>query len=152
MDKEKERPRTSWLYIWVMLFFISGTGSYVDLVYFVNGHDIAADVIKSYEKQSRRGSPRLVIEYAFTEPDGTPRNGVDSVSLDRPDPAVPQNGKVAVRYTAGADGSSRLDRRAGWLFLYLFAFSIVGLGVFGFHRLREAVGGPKPPVPEPQVG
>ena len=49
-----------------------------------------------------------------------------------------EGGKVAIQYTAGADGSSRLAGHVNWVGLTLFALSLGAMGMFGFRLWREA--------------
>jgi hypothetical protein len=141
VDQENELARAKWLLIAVLLFLVSGCISYGELDYALRGHDAEARVTKAYESRSTRGRTSLTVEYEFTEPDGTRRKGMNSVPTDWP---VPPDGTVVVRYTAGADGNSRLAGRVNWIGLTLFAISVGAVIVFIVRLLREAADEPKP--------
>jgi hypothetical protein len=141
MDQANELARAKWLMLGGVLFLISGCISYGEIAYFLNGHDAEGDVTKVYESRSRRGGVSLTVEYTFREPNGTNRKGMASVPTDWP---VPLNNKVAVRYTAGEDGSSRLGGRVHWVGLIMFAVSLGLILVFVIRLLREGAEEPKP--------
>jgi hypothetical protein len=75
------------------------------------------------------------VEYTFTEPDGTSRRGLAIVGTDW---AVPANGKVAVRYTPGKDGNSRLSGHVRWFGIILFSVGLLTILFFGVKLYREA--------------
>jgi hypothetical protein len=134
MDQENELARAKWVLGAVAVFLISGCISYGEIAYFLNGQDGEANITKVYESRSRRGGASLTVEYAFSEPGGVARKGMESVPLDWP---VPQSGKVAVRYTPGEDGSARLAGRVRWIGLCVFGASLVMILVFVALLLRE---------------
>ena len=141
MDSDHELARAKWLLLSAAIFLISGCISWDELVYWVSGRDIQADVVKAYQvtRRGRLGQSevqRLTVDFAFTEPEGTRRTGTDTVARDWP---LPGGGKVPVRYTAGANGSARLSGHVNWVGLVLFGFSLGSVGVFGFRLWREAV-------------
>ncbi len=138
MDSDNEIARAKWLLISAVIFLVSGCVSWGELVYLVAGHDAQADVVKAYEVTRGRLSrkqQRLTVDFSFTEPNGTRRTGTDTVPTDWP---LPVGGKVPVRYTAGADGSSRLAGHVNWVGLTFFGLSVAAIGVFGFRLWREA--------------
>jgi hypothetical protein len=141
MSDENELARAKWFLLGLLVFLVSGCISYGEVAYFLNGRDADADVTKVYESRGRRGSTSLTVEYAFVEPDGTRRKGMESVLTDWP---VPANGKVGVRYTAGEDGSSRFSGRVRWLGLGLFA---VSAGVVVLCAVRLLIEGASEPAP-----
>jgi hypothetical protein len=145
MDRDGELARAKWLLIAAAVFLVSGCISWGELVYLAVGKDADADVVKAYPvtrggRFGVGGRPRLAVDYTFTEPDGTRHTGTDTV-----DPNWPANtgGKVPVRYTAGADGSSRLAGHVNWVGLALFGLSVAALGVFGYRLGREAADEPR---------
>jgi hypothetical protein len=140
MDSDNELARAKWLLISAGIFLVSGCVSWTELVYLVAGRDAQADVVKAYEvtrggRFGLGGRQRLAVDFSFAEPDGTRRTGTDTVPIDWP---VPAGGKVPVRYTAGADGNSRLAGHVNWVGLALFGLSVAAMGVFGFRLWREA--------------
>jgi hypothetical protein len=141
MDHENEIARAKWVLGALALFLISGCISYGEIAYFLNGQDAEATISKAYESRSRRGGAALTVEYTFTEPGGTYRKGMESVPLDWP---VPENRKVAVRYTPGEDGSSRLAGRVRWVWLCVFGGSLVMILVAAALLLREGAEEPAP--------
>jgi hypothetical protein len=140
MDTENELARAKWLLISVAVFLFSAWISWGELLYLIVGRDAQADVVKAYEvtrggRFGVGGRQRLVVDYSFTEPGGTHRTGTDTVPPDWP---IPQGGKVPVRYTAGADGNSRLAGHVNWIGIVLFGLSVGAVGVFGYRLWREA--------------
>ena len=140
MDSDNELARAKWLLISAFIFLVSGCISWGELNYLVAGRDTQADITKAFEV-ARRGrfgigrSERLTLEYTFQEPDKTHRTGTDTVSLDWP---IPASGKIPVRYTAGADGRSRLAGHVNLVGLTLFGLSVGAMGLFGYRLWREA--------------
>jgi hypothetical protein len=141
MSDENELARAKWLLIGVVVLLVSGCISYGEIAYYFNGQDAEADITKVYESRGRRGRVYQTVEYAFAEPNGTQRKGMASVSTDWP---VPRNNKVAVRYTPGADGDSRLSGHVNWIGLALFAVSAGCVAVFVIRLLIEGANEPKP--------
>lgn len=140
MDSDSELARAKWLLIAGAIFLVSGCVSWGEVVYLLFGRDAQADVTKAYEVTRRGrfgvgGRTRLTVEYSFSEPDGTRRTGTDTVPTDWFDQP---GGKVEVRYTAGANGSSRLAGHVNWVGLGFFGLSVGLLGFFGFRLWREA--------------
>ncbi|QJW94426.1 DUF3592 domain-containing protein [Frigoriglobus tundricola] len=127
MDQETEIARAKWLLMGVLFFLVSGCFSYGEAVYLVSGHEATATVSKTFESPGRRGGTRLSVEYTFSEPNGTPREGTDTVPTAW---SVPANGQVPVLYISGTDGSSRLAGNVNWVALGIFAFSLVWIAVF----------------------
>jgi hypothetical protein len=81
MDQENEIARGKWLLLGAGLFLVSGCISYDEIAYFVNGQDAEATITKVYESRSRWGTS-LTVEYTFSEPDGTPRKGMNAAPRD----------------------------------------------------------------------
>ena len=140
MDTDNEIARAKWLLISAAIFLVSGCVSWGEVVYLISGHDAQADVVEAYEvkrggKFGRGGQTRLSVDYTFNEPDGTRRTGTDMVSPDWP---MPSGGKVPIRYTAGAEGNSRLAGQINWIGLMFFGMSIAAMGMFGYRLWLEA--------------
>jgi hypothetical protein len=140
MDSDNELARAKWLLISAAIFLISGCISWGELVYLVAGRDTQADLDKAYEvtrggRFGLGGRQRLTVDFSFTEPDGTRRTGTDTVRTDWP---LPAGGKVPVRYTAGANGSSRLAGHVNWVGLTFFGLSVAAIGMLGVQLWREA--------------
>ena len=140
MEATREVGRAKWLLIALAVLLVSGCLSYGELIYWIAGKDVQADITKTSETQRRRrwltqSRRRLVVEYAFTEPNGARRTGSDTVSNDWPGP---KSGKVGVRYTAGENGSSRLAGGVNWVGLALFALSAGAMGFFVGKLYLEA--------------
>jgi hypothetical protein len=135
-----ELARAKWLLFSIALFLVTGCVSWGEFTSLVFGRDIQADVVNSYEvtRKGRFGSnqgQKQVVDYSFTEPDGTRRLGTDTVSTDW---TIPAGGKVTVRYTAGVNGNSRLGGHVNWIALSLFGLSSISMGVVGFMLWRTA--------------
>ena len=144
MDGDNELARAKWLLISGLLFIVSLFLCYAEVVYLLNGRETQANVTKTYEVTKRgrfgisRGTNR-VVEYAFAEPDGTRRTDSDTVSAD-----TDIGQKVAVRYTPGANGRSRLAGHVNWFGVILFSGSILSMTFFGFRIWREYKAGEAP--------
>ena len=137
MDTDSELAKAKWLLISGVLFVVSCFICYGELVYLLNGRETQASVTKVYEvtKRGRFGmnrGTRLEAEYAFKEPDGTRRTGTSTVGKD-----WDFSDSVAVRYTPGENGRSRLAGHVNWLGIILFFASVCALGFFGFRIWRS---------------
>src|SRR5262245_4162561 len=137
---DEEFGRAKWLLICGAMFLFSCFVCYAELAYLISGHEVQAAVTKITEVRQRRRyglgeSKRLNIEYSFQEPNGTMRKGEDSVGLDSPVARAPT---VAVQYTPGADGRSRLVGQVNWIGIAVFVVSVSVLGVAGWRLWREA--------------
>jgi uncharacterized membrane protein YtjA (UPF0391 family) len=138
MDEESELRRAKWLLLGIVIFLVSGCISYRELLYYVTGHNAQGQITKTYESVRRsRGRETIsrVVEYSFSEPDGTQRSGSDDLARDWP---IPVDGKVMIRYTPGSDGSSRISGHVNWVGPILFAISLVLVIVFLVKLLIEA--------------
>ncbi|MBX7105945.1 MAG: hypothetical protein K1X57_17820 [Gemmataceae bacterium] len=141
MGSDTEIARAKWLLISAAIFLLSGCISWGELMYLVAGRDAQADVVKAYEvtrggRFGLGGHQRLTVEFAFIEPDGTRRIGTDTVPPDWP---LATGAKVPVRYTAGAEGRSRLADHANWIGLAVFGVSLASISIFGVRLWREAL-------------
>ena len=77
----------------------------------------------------------LVVEFTFTEPDGTFRRGSTNVKTDWPGP---RTGTVPVEYTPGELGRARLAGHVSWVGIIIFATALIVVGVFGYMMWKEA--------------
>ena len=127
MDTRWELRKVRWLFAGVKLFLLGLCLSNAECAYAVNGRDGVATVTRKTLEQTRWGGRRLTVEYEFTESDGRRRRDNDVVSADWP---LPADGSVAIRYTSGLTGRSRLAGHVSWF----------GLGVFFGSLLLVAVG------------
>lgn len=134
-----ELGRAKWLLLSALIFLMSACVSWGEVVYLVVGQHAQGRVERAYEvtRRSRLGlhSKRLVVEFTFTEGDGTRRKGSDTLSVDWP---VPADGVVAIQYTAGVEGSSRVAGHVNWVALTIFTLSLLAMGGFGYHLWQEA--------------
>jgi hypothetical protein len=146
MDADKELGRAKWLLISAVLFLVSCFLCYSEIAYLLSGHVTQATVTKAYEVQRGRFglSTRLTVEYTFTEPDGTPRTDSDTVGTDW---ELPSTGTIAVQYTPGVDGRSRLSGHVNWVGIAIFVVSVGVLGFFGYRLWREAYDATRPTKP-----
>jgi hypothetical protein len=140
MDAENEIARAKWLLAAGVLFVVSCFVSYRELTYLLRGQQTQASVTQAYEitRKEHFGlteTKSLTVEYAFTEPDGTHRADSDTVNADWP---LPPSRKVAVQYTPGAGGRSRLAGHVNWFGIGFFVVSLGVLGFFGYRLWREA--------------
>ena len=124
------------LMIGVFLFLISGCFTYYEIDMLFRGTDGQATVVNLFESRGRRGSVRLRVEYEFKDTEGNIRKDGVTTSLSRVDEFMVKT--IPIRYTPGKDGRSRLAGDVNWVYVALFAGSILVIG-FGVYRLfREA--------------
>jgi Protein of unknown function (DUF3592) len=140
MDAESESGRAKALLVAGVLFLASGFYAYSELMYLVRGSDTTATITEASKvtKRGRFGVSRgqqIEIEYKFTDADGNNRTGTDRLDEDWP---VPSDRKVAIRYRPGADGSSRVAGRIGWITLIIFGVCLTAVCVFGYRLWKEA--------------
>lgn len=139
-DVSVEVARFKWLVVSAVIFLISACVSWGELVFLVFSRTTQAEVTRVYQVTlyGRGGSERRMtrVEYAFTEPDGTKRDGYDTVPTDW---EVPAAGPVSVRYTPGADGSTRLAGHVNWLPVGVVVVSLGAMAVFVAILWREAI-------------
>jgi hypothetical protein len=140
MSRDDDMAKAKWVLVVGALFLISCFMCYDELAYQIGGHEAVATVTKAYASSSRR-STRQTVEYAWAEADGTQRRGMLTVD---PSWAPPPDGKLAIRYTPGETGRSRLVGRVPWIWIAVFVGSVAGLGVFMFLMWREATEGDRP--------
>jgi hypothetical protein len=142
MDFDNLLARAKWALLSgaVLLLLMSACFTWGELGYRLFGRTVEAGIVeaKQVTHRDRYGNakpPVLLIHYAFTEPDGTRRTGVDEISADFP---IPADRKVTVQYTAGSEGSSRLAANAslGGPILLLIALAVAAF--FGYRAFREA--------------
>src|SRR5262245_14702312 len=110
MDRDEEIRRAKWVLICGFLFLISICLTYRELVFLVRGRTAQATILRTYEieRRGRFGQPtgtRLVVEYQFVDSQGNTRTDSDEVT---PEWGIPAAGTIAVCFTPGLDGKSRL--------------------------------------------
>lgn len=120
MNPNYELQKAHLLFIGLALLLVGGCMSYLELVYLLRGRDAQATVTKAWEIR-KFGSTRCEVEYEFNEPGVGQRRGTDRCSTGWPGV---MNGTVAVRYTPGKEGESRLSGNVSWIGLGLFATAI----------------------------
>ena len=120
MDAERNLQKAHLLFIGLAMLLVGGCLSYLELIYLFRGREAQATITKAWEIR-KLGSTRWSVEYEFNEPGVGQRRGTDSCSTGWPGV---MNGTVAVRYTPGKDGESRLSGNVSWLGLGLFAAAI----------------------------
>lgn len=135
MDREREAARAGWFLACAVLFVVSCFTAYTEAVYLLWGRDATASVTGTRIVPGTRGRTWLQVIYRFTEPDGTERRGYDRVGTTW---TAPAGGLVAVRYTPGPDGWSRLAWNPKWYWVILFAASVIGILVCVGRILAEA--------------
>jgi hypothetical protein len=95
-----------------------------ELAYVIDGRDISASVtrISDVTKRGVAGehTSRLV-EFSFTEPNGTPRTGEDYISTNW---TPPTNPVIQVRYTPSLGGRARLAENVNWIGLGWLAVAV----------------------------
>jgi len=148
MDTDSEVGRAKWLLFGAVLFLVGAWISYRELVYLLRGSSVASSSVHAYEveKRGRWGLPagtKMIVDYEFTDAAGNRRRGTDTMSSDW---ELPESGQVVVRYTPGADGSSRLTGHTNWIGISIFAISLIYISIAGYRfwrHVNEAVNGPK---------
>lgn len=134
MDTNAETFRAKYLIVGVLLFLVSGCLTYTEANLYLRGNDGQANVVQAFETRGRRGSTRLTVEYEFTDGEGNRRKEQSTVSRSTPVPGP--GGKIAIRYTNGANGSSRLAGHVNWVGVVLFGVSLAII-VFGIFVLMK---------------
>src|SRR5688572_6763814 len=137
MDAQSETARAKSLFVAAIVFVASGIYAYSELMYLIRGKTTTATITEAYKvgKGVTDRGQEVRIDYEFTDADGNKRTG-----SDRPGEGwqVPPDRKVEVRYRPGADGSSRIAGRIGWITLGIFAICLGVVGFFGYRLWREA--------------
>ncbi len=141
MDAHYEFGRAKWALFCGFLFLVSLYISYQELVYLLWGRTAQATIVQTYtvEKRGRFGlvtGLKRVVEYQFIDSAGNTRKDSDEVS---PDWDVPERGTIAVRYTPGRDGRSRLAGHVMWFGPVLLGISLLAIGIVGRRLWKEAV-------------
>jgi hypothetical protein len=138
MDQEFELGRAKWLGPFLALFGIACFISYEEAIYLIRGNSTQAKITDvSFETPRYFGIPtgeRLLVDYEFTEADGTHRTGRDFRSKDW---EIPDNRTVAIRFTSGVNGTSRFAGHVNWFGLGFFVISLTWVGCFGYALWRE---------------
>jgi hypothetical protein len=139
MDQEFELGRAKWLGLFLLLLLVSCFISYEEVIYLIRGKNVQAKITDvTLETTKRLGittGERVLVDYEFTEADGTHRTGRDFRSKDW---EIPANEMVAIRYTPGVNGTSRFVGHVNWLGLGFFIFALASVGWFGYKLWREA--------------
>jgi hypothetical protein len=138
MDSDSEIARAKWLLLFGAIFLVSCFVCYSEFVYVIRAHDAQATVTDAYmvDKRGRFGivtGKKLVVDYTFSEVDGSRRTGHDEVSSSW---EVPTDGTITVRYTAGKDGRSRWSGHVNWVGLAFFAVT-TSILIFSAIRLWQ---------------
>lgn len=118
MDTRWEFRKFRLLFVAAKAFLLGLCLSHAECNYAVSGRNAVGTVTRVVSSDGRFGGKKLTVEYEFSEPDGTRRRDNDTVPTNWQPP--PDN-KIAIRYTPGETGQSRLAGHVSWW----------GLGVFG---------------------
>jgi hypothetical protein len=133
-----------------ILLIITGFYAFEECVYLVAGREATAKVTGASVVTTLRRSgthKHLKVEFAFVEPNGTQRTGSDTASADWIPP-----GEVAIRYTPGKDGRSRLAGTSNWLLVGLFFVSLAVVAGFAVRLWLEAREATREPERRPRRG
>ena len=134
MDVDREKERAMLLLGGAAMFIVSCFVCYGELTYLIRGREITGTVIKVYETHSRFRSAGFDVEFAFTEPDGTPRDGMDHVGLDM---WLQPGATVDIQYTPGKAGRSRVAGFVNWFCIGVVVVTISLVGFSSFRVWRE---------------
>ena len=140
MDEDNELEKAKFVLAFAGVFLISTYFAWDAMRYKVFASTADARVVRTYESTDigRRGrrTPRLGVEYQFTDKSGATVTEKDEVSLDT---AISSNGAIRVEYLAGIRDSSRIaGTRSAALPILFFVGSLIGLAVFIVKLAREA--------------
>ena len=132
--------RAKWLLGSIALFLVSCFVCWTELAYLLFGQKAQAAIMEIWDTERKQffgltSSTSREVSYAFAEGDGTQRKGKMVVSTSW---QPPEDGTVAVQYTAGAEGRSRLSGHVIWIGLGFFVVSLGVVGWFGYSLWREA--------------
>ena len=138
MDEEVELRRLQFVLIAFVAVVITGYISWGELRYKILGRSAEATVTQSREEQRRSRHGRryriLVVEYTFSEADGTRRNDRDEVSPGTPVSRPTTRGQ----YLPGVAHSSRLTGQENVFAVLIFVGSLAWMGYSIFRIAREA--------------
>lgn len=139
MDTENDLARLKWLLIVGVLFLISGFFSWREFKYIVFGTTVDASLVQTYqtEERGRRGRVKqmLVVEYRFTDKDGSARKEKDTISASSPAPTGPL---VSIQYLSKSPGSSRLTGHTQRIWMFVFFGCLAYLAYKILMLVREA--------------
>jgi hypothetical protein len=140
MDEENELEKAKFVLGFGLAFLICGYYAWDAMRYKVFASTADARVLRTYDtsSSSRRGgrTPRLGVEYQFTDKSGASVTEKDEVSLDT---VIGSDGQIRVEYLAGIRDSSRIaGSRSAALPILLFLGSLTGLVIFIIKLAHEA--------------
>lgn len=130
-DFDEELRKAKRMILSAILFLVAGIFSYVEIKYWIWGRMAEAKVVRTFDTAEGGGlrrSPKLAVEYSFTDEASGPRNERDD---------VPISWKVTgptemVEYLPGVADSSRLKGNDRSLAVYLFAGACLWLAYEGY--------------------
>ena len=140
MDDDKELEKAKYVLAFIGVFLLSAYFAWDAIRYQVFASTADARVVRTYDtsESGRRGrrTPRLGVEYQFTDKSGASVTEKDEVSLDT---AIGSSGAIRVEYLAGIRDSSRISgTRSAALPILFFVGSLIGLAIFIVKLAREA--------------
>ena len=141
MDHDEELGKLKWLLVAVFAFLFSAYFSYQELKFAVAGVTADATVTNTFEvRGGRRSSPKLAVEYTFTDEDGAHHSERDDVSIGS---SISENDTISVQYLPGAEDSSRIEGNSNSFAVAIFLGCLIWLG-FSFFKLYREAQNPRP--------
>lgn len=141
MDHDLELARFKWILIAGIAFLFSAYLSYKELKFAVWGETAEATVTDTHEvRGGRRSSPKLAVEYTFTDESGAHHSERDDVSINS---AISTNDLLTVQYLPGVDDSSRIEGNSNRFAVVIFLGSLAWLA-FSFFKLYRDAQNPHP--------
>lgn len=136
IDERNELLKARAIFFFGAMVLVSCFMVWSEIAYLISGETATATVTKSFSSTSRRGGAESNIEFAFTEKDGRARKDIVIMGGSTPLPA--EGEKIAIQYTPGELGRSRLAGRVNWFWIAVFAASVLGVAVFGYIMYRDS--------------
>jgi hypothetical protein len=134
MDDNKELDKAKWLLGCIAVFLISCFFVYDEFCYLIWGRTAQGTVAKVYESNTRRGTV-INVDYTFTEADKSTRRGTVVVGQST---SLRPGYTVAIEYTSGELGRSRIAGSIYWLPIIIFGVSLLAIVVVVVLLVREA--------------
>lgn len=136
MHTDDELARFKGILLASIVLLISTAYSWWELKYRIWGRTAQASISRAYETRStsRRGKPRLAVEYTFTDLKSGSRNERDDVRINWP----LSGDEVLVEYIPGVDNSSRLLGNSNQLAVWIFFACVGWLNYQGVALYQEA--------------
>lgn len=136
MQADEEVQKFKGILFAFIVFLISTAYSWWELKFLIWGRTAQASISRAYETRStsRRGRPRLAVEYTFVDVQTGSRDERDDVRIDW----ELTGDQVLVQYLPGVANSSRLVGNSNQIAVWIFFVCVAWLAYQGVSLYREA--------------